>query len=236
MATGLAKARILVVDDHPMVRGGLIRLINQQIDMVCCGEAGTPAEAQVAVADLKPDLAIVDLRLNGSDGLELIGALKLQFAGLRVLVLSQYGGSMYVQRALHAGALGYVVKEQGAEELLTAIRTVLNGEIYLTRSMAARLLQTFVGPSLGTRRCSVERLTNRELHVLQLLGSGMGSRKIATQLNLSLKTIETHRENIKHKLGLRDAAELVLYANEWAREQVSLPQQLVTDSLQGLDG
>jgi DNA-binding NarL/FixJ family response regulator len=222
------KARVLVVDDHPMMRGGLIQLINRQIDLTCCGEAGTVAEAQVAVARLKPDLVILDLRLKGGDGLELIKSLGSQFAGLRILVLSQYDAPHYVERALRAGALGYVVKEQGAEEVLSALRAVLAGEVYLTRALAARLLHSFVGTMPGTPRAGVELLTDRELHVLHLLGAGMSTREIAAELSLSFKTIETHRENIKRKLGLCGAAELIHYASEWGREQVSVAPPLAT--------
>jgi DNA-binding NarL/FixJ family response regulator len=222
MAIAAPKARVLVVDDHPMMRGGLIQLINQQIDLICCGEAGTVAEARVAVASLNPDLVMLDLRLKGGDGLELIKSLRSEFAGLRILVLSQYETPHYVERALRAGALGYVVKEQAAEEVLTAMRTVLAGEVYLTRALAARLLHTFVGALPGTPRAGVEQLTDRELQVLHLLGAGMSTREIAAELSLSFKTIETHRENIKRKLGLRGAAELVHYASDWGREQVSV--------------
>jgi DNA-binding NarL/FixJ family response regulator len=146
---------------------------------------------------------------------------------LRIIVLSQYEAPLYVERALRAGALGYVTKEQAAEELLSAVRTVLAGEVYLTRGMSARLLHTFVGATLGTSRPGVDQLTDRELHVLQLLGTGMSTRRVAEELKLSFKTIETHRENIKRKLGIRDAPGLILYANEWAREQVSLPVQFM---------
>jgi len=205
-----------------MMRGGLIHLINQQIDLTCCGEAGTVAEAQAAVAKLKPDVVILDLRLKGGDGLELIKSLRSQIAGLRILVLSQYESPHYVERALRAGALGYVVKEQAAEEVLSAIRAVLAGEVYLTRALAARLLHTFVGTVPGTPRAGVEQLTDRELHVLHLLGAGLSTRAIAAELKLSFKTIETHRENIKRKLGLRGAAELIHYASDWGREQVSV--------------
>jgi DNA-binding NarL/FixJ family response regulator len=229
VATAASKIRILVVDDHPIVRSGLSRLINQQGDLICCGEAGTPAEAQEAVTRLKPDLVIMDLRLKGGDGLELIKTLKAQIPELSMLVLSQYEAPFYVERALRAGALGYVVKEQAAEELLSAIRSVLAGEVYLTRAMAARLLHTFIGVAPGAPPTGVERLTDRELQVLHLLGAGMSTRKIAAELNLSFKTIETHRENIKRKLGVRDAAGLILYATEWAREQVSLSPQAVKD-------
>src|SRR5258708_2808383 len=128
---------ILVVDDNPVVREGIVRLISQQSDMLCCGQAGTAAAAQTSVERLKPDLVILDLRLKSADGLELLKSLKSQSAGLRVLILSQYDAPMYVERALRAGAQGYVVKEQGADELIQAIRTVLAGDVYLSRGMAS---------------------------------------------------------------------------------------------------
>lgn len=222
MATAPPKSSILVVDDHPMVRDGLMRLISKQTDLVCCGEAGTVAEAQTAVARFKPDLVILDLRLRGGDGLELIKILKAQYPDLRILILSQYEAPLYVERALKAGALGYVVKEQAADEVLKAIRTVLANEIYLTRGMAALLLRKLVGPAPRPAKPDAEPLTDRELHVLQLLGAGLSTREIATELHLSFKTVESHRENIKRKIGLRSAAALVHYATEWAREQVSV--------------
>src|SRR6185436_8861316 len=149
------KARILVVDDHPMVRDGLVRLINKQRDLICVGEAGTVTEAQTAVAKHRPDLVILDLRLKGGDGLELIKSLKSQFADLRILILSQYEARLYVERALRAGALGYVVKDQAAEEVLDAIRTVLAGQVYLTRGMAGLLLHKFVGAGSKAARGGV---------------------------------------------------------------------------------
>ena len=213
------KTRILVVDDHPMMRASLIHLIEQQDDLICCGEAGSVAETQTVVAKQKPDLAILDLRLKNADGLELIKSLKAQFPELKILVMSQCEGSVYAERALRAGALGYLDKEQAADEVLNAIRTVLGGSVYLTRGLAALLLHHFVGSHSKGPRKDGSPLTDRELHVLELLGSGMSTREIAGALNLSFKTIETHRENIKHKLGLNGAAALMRYASEWARQQ-----------------
>jgi DNA-binding NarL/FixJ family response regulator len=223
MTSPVPKASILIVDDHPMVRDGLARLIGQEKDLVCCGEASNVAETLTAVARHKPDLIILDLRLKAQDGLELIKSLKAQYPDLRILILSQYGAPLYIERAMRAGALGYVVKEQAAEEVMSAIRAVLAGEIYLTRGMAGLLLKKFLVPKAGPTQAGAEPLTDRELHVLQLLGSGLSTREIAAELNLSFKTIETHRENIKRKLGLRDAAALVHFATQWAREQLSLP-------------
>src|SRR5262249_36291371 len=208
------KSNVLVVDDHPMVRDGLRRLIAQQDDLVCCGETGTTAETLEAVVRLKPDLVIMDLRLKVGDGLELIKSLEAHDPDLRTMILSQYEAPIYVERALRAGALGYVVKAQAAEEILRAVRSVLSGEVYLTRGMAALLLRRFVGAKPSEER--IEPLTDRELHVLHLLGSGLSTRQIAAELNLSFKTIETHRENIKRKLGLRGAAALIHYATQYA--------------------
>jgi DNA-binding NarL/FixJ family response regulator len=216
------KARVLIVDDHPLVRDSLDRLINRQEDLFCCGEAGTVAEAYAGIARLKPELVILDLRLRDCDGIELIKSLKAQHPDLKILVLSQYEAPLYAERALRAGAVGYVVKEQAAEEILGAIRTVLSGEVYLTVGLSALLLNKFVRSGVKAPASGVERLSDRELHVLQLLGAGLSTRQIATRLNLSFKTIETHRENIKRRLGLRGAAELIHYANEWAREPMSV--------------
>jgi DNA-binding NarL/FixJ family response regulator len=180
-----SKARILVIDDHPMLREGLIGLINQQTDLVCCGEASTVPEAQSAAEKLRPDVAVLDLRLKGGDGLELIKTLKSQFPEIRVLVLSQYEAPVYVERALRAGATGYLAKDQAAQEVLSAIRTVLSGQVFLTRGNAALVLQKLVGRDVRAGKSGVDVLTDRELHVLQLLGTGMSTRNIATELKLS---------------------------------------------------
>jgi DNA-binding NarL/FixJ family response regulator len=222
-------ARIMVVDDHPMIRDGLVRLIGQQADMVSCGEAGSIAESRTVAGKQQPDLIILDLRLKGGDGLELIKWVKENLPSTRILVLSQFDGRVYVERALRAGAMGYVVKEQAAEEVLSAIRTVLAGEVYLTRGMAALLLHTFVGTARKDTRSLIETLSDRELHVMQLLGAGMSTREIAAELKLSFKTVETHRENIKRKLGLGGATELVHFATRWAQEHVALPSQTLHD-------
>lgn len=214
------KARILVVDDHPMVRDGLVQLISQHPDLICCGEADSVAAAQTAVERKLPDLVILDLRLKGGDGLELIKSLKSQHPRIKILILSQYDAPMYAERALRAGAVGYVVKEQAAAEVLQAIRTVLGGQVYLTRCMASIILQKMVGLK-AEGRSGVEALTDRELHVLNLLGGGLSTRQIANELKLSFKTVETHRENIKRKLGLSNAAALVHYATQWGRGQLS---------------
>ena len=219
------KARIFLVDDHPRMRQGLVCLISQQKDLLCCGEAGTADEARAAVAELKPSLVILDLRLKRGDGLELIKSLKCLQPDLRILILTQYDAPLYAERALRAGALGYLIKDQAADEVLNAIRTVHSGQVYLTRAMAGLMLNKMVGAAGKQPRTGVEQLTDRELHVLQLLGAGLSTRQIAVSLKLSFKTIETHRENIKFKLGLRNAVELVHFATTWASQQGALPQE-----------
>lgn len=204
-----------MVDDHPLVLAGLSQIINSQNDMTTCAEASTPAETISAVVAHRPDLVVLDLRLKGGDGLELIKTLKAQHATLRILVLSQFDESLYAERVLRAGAKGYLMKDQATAELLGAIRTVLAGEVYLNRAMTNRLLQkTFASQSLP-RAARVEKLTDRELQVLLLLGTGLGTRKIAGQLNLSVKTVETYREHLKQKLDLSGATELVHFATHW---------------------
>lgn len=216
------KAKILLVDDHPLVLTGLSQIINSQPDLMVCGEASTPAGALKAVTQLQPDLVVLDLRLKGGDGLELIRTLKAQFPSLRILVLSQFDEALYAERVLRAGAQGYLMKDQATADLLGAIRPVLSGEVYLNRTMTNHLLQkTFANKPLP-RTARVEQLTDRELQVLLLLGTGIGTRKIAEQLNLSIKTVETYREHLKQKLDLPGASELVHFATHWV-EHYSQP-------------
>ena len=231
---GEGKTRILVVDDHPLVRDGLVHLISQEKDLACCCQAATSDETRIAARKHKPHLIILDLRLKGEDGLELIKSLKSEFPDLRILILSQHEAPLYAERALKAGAQGYLVKDQPGDEVLRAIRTVLAGDIYLTRGMAGLLLHKFVGPRPREAVKGAEELTDRELHVLQLLGTGFSTRQVAAELKLSVKTIETHRENIKRKLRFRGASELVHFATQWAREQISLPPEMVPVDKSGL--
>lgn len=216
------KTRILVVDDHPLVRNGLVKLLSQQSDLVCCGEAGTVAETQSAAARLHPNLILLDLRLRSGDGLELIKSLTAQFPDSLILVLSQYDDRLFVERALRAGARGYLLKDQAAHEVLNAIRSVLAGEIYLSPALLSCMLRKLRDVPNEEPDARLELLTDRELHVLQLLGRGLSTRQIAIELNLNFKTIETHRENLKHKLELRNAPELVHYAiNLFGSERAS---------------
>lgn len=218
-ADSAPKTRILIVDDHPLIREGFANMIKRQRDMVRCGEAGTVAETFKAVETLHPDLVLLDLWLGGADGLDLVKSLKSQFPDLRILVISFSDEAIYAERALRAGARGYVMKSQPSKEVLTAIRTVLANELYVSATIAHSMLSKSVGQSRGNRDNASDILTDREMQILQLLGSGQSTRKIAEGLNLSFKTIETHRDNIKRKLGLQDAVELVHYATTWIQDQ-----------------
>ncbi len=216
------KAGILVVDDHPIVRQGLADLLDSQSDLFCCADAGDLVKAQEAVVAQKPDVVLLDLRLGQADGLESIKTLISRFENLRIVVISQFDETVYAERSLRAGAKGYVMKDQATEEVLGAIRAVLAGQVYLSRAMTNRVLQTnFTGKS-NPRAASVEKLTDRELHVLQLLGVGISTRKIAEQLHLSIKTVETYREHLKQKLGLSNSTELVHYATHWVEQRSQL--------------
>ena len=205
--------RILVADDHPLVREALVAIINRQSDFVCCGEATSTIETLKAAARLKPDLILLDLWLGDGDGLELIRSLKEQNPALRVLVISQSEGTLPAEQTLGAGACGFVMKEQSAAEILAAIRTVLAGGLYVSPKVADRLTEKPVQNGASPVGC----LTGRELQILHLLGAGLGTRQIAGQLSLSSKTVESHRENIKHKMGLSNARDLLRYATHWSR-------------------
>ena len=210
-----SKARILVVDDHPLVREGLAQLISRQADLDCCGETDSVTGALEFLSTEKADLVTVDIRLTTTDGLELLKTLRDQHPDLPALVISQCDELIYAERALKAGAKGYVMKERATDDVLQAIRTVLAGGLYVSPKIATLALNKMVGAKNGTNQPAIRSLTDRELQILQLLGAGLGTSKIAARLFLSVKTVETHRENIKHKLGLADSAELVCFATEW---------------------
>lgn len=209
------KARILVVDDHPLLREGVSQLINRQPDLEVCGEADSVQTAFAAVERTKPNVILLDLRLGHGDTLELIKSIKARYPDVYILMLSQYDETTYVERTLRAGADGYVIKQEAAEEVLAAIRTVLAGEMYVSRKLAVLVLHKLLSKKNTTKGPTVESLTDRELQVFQLIGSGLTTRQIAAELRLSVKTIEAHREKIKSKLGLRNASELVHSAVTW---------------------
>jgi DNA-binding NarL/FixJ family response regulator len=212
-----AKATILVVDDHPIFRDGLSQLINRQPDLAVCGEAGNANAAIQVLEARQPNLILMDLRLGTSDVFELIKGWKSRFPELRLLILSAYDEALYAERALRAGAGGYVLKEETPEETISAIRAVLAGEIYVSRKIASCLLHKLIQRKPAVRDARVEVLSDRELQVFRMLGMGLSSRRIGEDLHLSIKTVETHRENIKHKLGIHNASELIRLATQWVQ-------------------
>jgi len=204
-----SKYKILLVDDHPILRQGLALLINQEKDLEVCGQFEDAGKALDAVNNLKPDAAIVDISLKGSSGIELLKNIKVQFPKLLVLVLSMHDESLYAERALRAGASGYIMKQEATDQVLVALRKVLNGEIYLSEKMSSKLMHQLVSGRATDAGSLMERLSDRELEIFGLIGEGRGTRQIAEQLHLSVKTIESHRAHIKEKLNLKNATELV---------------------------
>jgi DNA-binding NarL/FixJ family response regulator len=212
-------ARVAVVDDHPLFRERLCQLINHELDMEVCGEAEGAEQALSLIRSTRPNLAIVDIALKASSGLELIRSIKALSIGVPVLVLSMHEESVYADRALRAGASGYITKSQEAAEVLTAIRSVLAGKVYLSPEMTNDLLKNLGATGTrGTPR-SIDRLTERELQVLELVGRGRTTREIAEMLKLGIATIDTYRARIKEKMNFRNANDLVHFAIRWVSEK-----------------
>jgi DNA-binding NarL/FixJ family response regulator len=209
------KTRILIVDDHPIVRQGLAELVNHESDLVVCGQAEDSHEAIKAIKDLSPTLAIIDISLKETSGLELIKDIRSQYPDLPVLALSMHDETLYAERALRAGAMGYIMKQEATENVIVAVRRILGGEIYVSDRMSARMVRKLVTGQIEPTTSQVERLSDRELEVFHLIGKGHGTRQISERLHLSVKTIETYRAHIKEKLNLADAAELLQYAIQW---------------------
>jgi len=212
------ETKVLIVDDHPIVRQGLAQLIGLQADLTVCGEAANVTEALKAIGTLDPDVAVIDLCLDRDfGGIELIKDVKARFPKLSVLVLSMYNEEVFAERVIKAGAKGYVMKEQAPEVILTAIRRVANGQIYLSDNMATKVLASLVRGLSETDRLPMDRLTDRELEIIELIGRGFGTSQIAEKLHLSRKTIETHRAHIKQKLQIETAGKLRQYAIQWVQ-------------------
>ena len=214
-----AKKKLLIVDDHPMMRQGLTMLINHEPDLTVCGEAETAHQALAAMGTLKPDLVLADITMPGKNGLEFIKDLHAMHPGTAVLAVSMHDESVYAERVLRAGGRGYIMKQEGGKKLMQAIRRVLNGEIYVSEKMSAKILEIFSGRRAVTSQSPVEQLTDREFEVYQLIGQGRGTKEIAGQLHLSVKTIEVHRLHIKEKLKLVTATELIRHAVRWVESQ-----------------
>jgi DNA-binding NarL/FixJ family response regulator len=215
----VTKSRILIVDDHPIVREGLATILNHEQDLEVCGQAEDAFGALSAIAERQPDIALVDISLKRSDGIELTKMIKAQYPELSVIVLSVHDESVYAERVLLAGAKGYLMKEVAAEHIVKAVRTVLRGEIYVSDAIAKKFMHIIAGDKAGIAKTAIEHLSDRELETFRLIGEGYSVSKIAGQLHLSVKTVETYRSRIKEKLGLDDASQLLQYSIHWARSQ-----------------
>lgn len=220
MPTGLKKLsattrRVFVVDDHPMIREGLAAQIANDPDLELCGEAEDVVAAVARVADAHPDLVIVDISLKSGNGIDLVKRLKAKDPALVILVWSMYPENLYAERALRAGARGYVNKGQPANQIMEAIRTVIEGKTYLSAEMSEKLLGRVIGHSSVESASWVEKLTDRELEAFEFLGQGLTTQQIAARMHVSHKTVETYRARIKEKLGLTNAVELVQHAVQW---------------------
>jgi DNA-binding NarL/FixJ family response regulator len=213
------KCKVLLVEDHPMFRERLALLINKDLGMAVCGEADNIADAMSIIRELQPDIAIVDISLRGSSGLELIKDLRAEGFTLPVLVLSMHAEELYAERALRAGAKGYIMKSEASSDVLEAIRTVQRGEVYVSRPMVGKLLTRLTSTVQRNEATGVGALADRELEVFQLIGQGRNTREIAKLLSLGESTIETYRARIREKLGLRNTAELAQRAAQWVTEQ-----------------
>src|SRR5215813_1325624 len=213
--TSARKSRVFIVDDHPLVREGLANLINGQDDLIVCGDAEDSSQAIIRIAKAHPDVAIVDISLKNESGLELVKKLKQQFPLIRPIVLSMHGETLYAERALRAGARGYVMKREATKSVLASIRRVLEGGVYVSEKIINRLVQ---GPGVSRRALvtsPVERLSDRELEIFLLLGQGRSTAEIGADLKLSLKTVQTHYTHAKEKLGVSSFTELLRAAIRW---------------------
>jgi DNA-binding NarL/FixJ family response regulator len=219
MATALKKTDVLIVDDQPLVREGLIRIINREKDLNCCCAVESIGEARAQLALCEPDLLLMDILLPDGCGLDFVKQLAEEHPSLPVLVLSQCDETLYAERALKAGARGFLMKNQAASGIPSAIRAVLAGQLHVSPKVAALALHQMAGRKSGFQRDGLGNLTDRELQIFQLLGAGVNTREIAGKLHLSVKTIETHRENIKRKLRLSSASELIRYSANWVERQ-----------------
>lgn len=215
------KTRVLLVDDHPLLRQGLGQLISQEPDLTVCGEAEDSPRAFSAAEELKPDIVIVDISLKGGNGIELVKNLKARFPDLPTLVLSMHDETLYAERALRAGSRGYIMKEEATENVIVAIRQVMAGEIFLSERMKSRMIQQMAHGRTKIVSSPIEYLTDRELEVFRLIGEGRSTRQIANELHLSVRTVEAYREYIKNKLNLKNSTELVQHAFHWVHQQAA---------------
>jgi DNA-binding NarL/FixJ family response regulator len=208
------KAKVFLVDDHPIVRQGLGLLINREPDLIVCGEAEDAPSALQRMVSAQPDLMVIDISLDGPDGLELLKTIRLKEPILPVLILSMHEESIYAERSLRAGANGYIMKQEATERVLVAIRRILEGKVYLSERLTNKMLEQFVHGAGASKNDPLMTLSDRELEVYRLIGAGHGTRQIADELHVSVKTVESYQAHIKEKLSLRNARELVQHAIE----------------------
>lgn len=223
---GRLKNSIFIVDDHPIMRDGISQLINQQSDLEVCGTASSAPEALDALNGIAPDLLLVDISLTGMNGIELIKIVKKRKGRLPILVLSMHAEDLYAERSIRAGAKGYVMKHASADTLLAAIRKVLAGKIYLSPAMTEKLLEKAAGSELAGDESPVDCLSDRELEIFKLIGHGLRSQRIAEELQLSIKTVETYYSRIKQKLNIKDASELLQMAIAWHNDAEKSENQI----------
>ncbi len=214
--TQSGEAKVFLVDDHPIVRQGLALLIGREADLVVCGEADGGFGVLQTIFELQPDIVILDISLNGPDGLDILKTIRMREPSLPVLVLSMHDELTYAERALRAGANGYIMKQEATEKVLIAIRRILKGEVYLSDRLTNRMLQHFVRGPVATPDSPLANLSDRELEVFRLIGDGHATRQIADELHISVKTVESYQAHIKEKLALRSARELVQHAIKWS--------------------
>jgi len=213
------KSRILIVEDHPLFREGLVQMINRNATLTVCGQVADTASAMKAAAELKPDLVLVDISLEGGNGIDLIKNLKAKYEELPILVISMHDESLYAERALRAGALGYLMKNEPARTVRSAIFKVLGGDMFLSERMSGSVLARLMRGKPQEMISPVQQLSDRELEVFQMLGEGKPSRQIAEELQLTIPTIHSFRNRIKEKLQLKNSSELMLHAMQWVKEK-----------------
>lgn len=219
MKTIGTKHKIVVVDDHAVFREGLVRIINQEKDMEVCGEAENAADGLKLAQSEKPEMMILDISMEGMNGIDLAKNLRARFPDLRILVLSMHKEALYAERALRAGANGYIMKRESGRKLVSAIRIILSGQTYISDELNQIILQKLANSGRNESVHSIETLSDRELEVFQLIGSGYGTRQIAEKISISMKTVESHREHIREKLGLKNTFELVQQAIHWIHSE-----------------
>ncbi len=207
--------RVLIVDDHPIVRQGLRRIMENEEDLVVCGEAETARDARIAIKELNPDVVIADISLKQGDGIELVRDVRAHHPQMPILVLSMHDEAIYAERMLSAGANGYIMKQAVSEQFLVSLRRVLEGGIYVSEAVGNNMIQKFASGGQYASANPIDRLSNRELQILHMIGKGMSTRETANALNLSVKTVESHRQRIKRKLNLSTGTQLVQYAVNW---------------------